>query len=76
FEDGFTNLATGTPACWDIEVRPNRTVPATTEPQVFEAAVEVFGDSSPLDRRRVFFLIPPNNEICGPDDPRPECNEG
>ena len=75
FEDAFRQLPTGLNVCWDVVVRPNRTVPATSEPQVFEAAIEVFGDSSPLDRRRVFFLIPPNNEICGPDDPRPECNE-
>ena len=67
FNDAFTQLPTGVKACWDIVVRPNRTVPATREPQVFEAAIEVFGDSSPLDRRRVFFLIPPDNTLPPPE---------
>ncbi|MEO0326572.1 MAG: hypothetical protein AAF447_26735, partial [Myxococcota bacterium] len=67
FEDAFTRLPTGARACWDVVVRPNRTVPATREPQVFEAAIEVFGDSSPLDRRRVFFLVPPDNELPAPE---------
>ncbi|MEM9067197.1 MAG: hypothetical protein AAGE52_01785 [Myxococcota bacterium] len=59
FQDSFVGLRTGTTACWDVIVRDNTRVRATAEPLVFEAALTVFGDGSPLDRRRVFFLVPP-----------------
>jgi hypothetical protein len=59
YDDAFTTLRTGTPVCWDVLVRPNARVPATDRPQVFRASLTVYGDGSPLDRRRVFFLVPP-----------------
>ncbi len=73
FEDGIGKVPAGDPVCSRITVRPNRTVPATAELQVFAAFVEVFGDSSPLDRARLHFAIPPRPAGCQPDDPRREC---
>ena len=73
FEDAFRGLQPGTPACWRAVVRPNRTVPTTPELQVFAAAIEVFGGASLLDRRRVFFAVPPAIVGCQPRDPRREC---
>ena len=62
YPDAYPSLQTGTQVCWDVIVRQNTRVRATENPQVFEAAITVFGDGSPLDRRRVFFLIPPEIE--------------
>ncbi len=73
FDDALLGLQPGTPACWTAVVRPNRTVPTTPELQVFEAAIEVFGGASLLDRRRVFFAVPPAIVGCQPRDPRHEC---
>ncbi|MGF1469523.1 MAG: hypothetical protein ACFCGT_25660 [Sandaracinaceae bacterium] len=73
FEDAFSALEVGTPVCWDVVVRPNARVrPRQDRPQVFEAQLTVFGDGSPLDQRRVFFLVPP--EVCaGGPDSDPNC---
>jgi hypothetical protein len=68
FDDSFSSLRTGTPVCWDVLVRNNaRVQPLRDRPQVFLAQLEVFGDGSPLDRRRVFFLVPPAGSDEGPD---------
>ncbi|MGF1469958.1 MAG: hypothetical protein ACFCGT_27860, partial [Sandaracinaceae bacterium] len=76
FNNAFSTLRTGTPICWDVVVRSNTRVrPLANRPQVFTALLTVFGDGSPLDQRRVFFLVEPEPFICGPDDPRPECND-
>jgi hypothetical protein len=46
--------------CFDIYPERNMTVPATDEPQVFKAYVDVIGDGiTVLDTRDVYFLVPP-----------------
>jgi hypothetical protein len=68
FDDAFSSLRTGTPICWDVVIRANaRVMPLRERPQVFQAQLSVFGDGSPLDRRTVFFLVPPQPE-GGPID--------
>ncbi len=67
FDDAFPAVTPGTPVCWDVIPLQNDTVMPTAVPQVFEALLTVSGDGSPLDSRRVFFLIPP--EIVGPGGP-------
>ncbi|MBL4636411.1 MAG: hypothetical protein JKY56_21295, partial [Kofleriaceae bacterium] len=58
--DAFPTLRPGTPVCWDVHpVASNTTVQATDSPLVFIATLTVNGDGSPLDSRRVFFLVPP-----------------
>lgn len=59
YPDAFPSLRTGTEVCWDVVVRDNTRVRPTGLPQVFRAELTVFGDGSPLDVRRVFFLVPP-----------------
>ncbi|NMC68875.1 MAG: hypothetical protein GYA57_02265 [Myxococcales bacterium] len=62
--DYFPSLLPGTSVCWDIHVRRNEAVPATSDAQIFHAAIHVIGDLfTPLDSRDIFFLVPP--EIQG-----------
>ena len=66
--DAFPSLLPGTPVCWDVVPRRNTTVPRVVdEPQVFVARLTVYGDESPLDARRVYFLVPP--DVAGPGGP-------
>ena len=58
--DYFPTVFPGTGVCWDIVPRPNVTVPATGDAQIFRATIDVIGDGyTPLDSRDVFFLVPP-----------------
>jgi hypothetical protein len=60
FPDHFPRVFPGTTVCFDILPKPNQTVPATEEPQIYRAFVRVIGDlSTPLDAREVLFLVPP-----------------
>lgn len=60
YKDKFIQVRTGTPVCWKVVSKPNTTVPATDEPQLFRATITVFGDGvTQLDERDVFFLVPP-----------------
>jgi len=66
FDETFPEVPPGERVCWDLVVRPNRTVPPSEEPQLFRATLTVTGNGSPLDRREVFFLVPPAiNEPMG-----------
>ncbi len=66
--DTFIDVLPGTSVCFDIYPRMNATVPATEEPQVYMAYVDVIGDDiTVLDTRDVYFLIPP--VIEGPGGP-------
>jgi len=69
YDDAFPDLRTRTPVCWDVIARPNTRVPSLDRPQVFVAELTVHGDGSPLDRRRVFFLVPPRPVAACPDPP-------
>jgi hypothetical protein len=58
--DAYQDVRTGTPVCWSVVTKPNHTVQATADPQLFHATVEVFGDGvTELDSRDVYFLVPP-----------------
>jgi hypothetical protein len=60
FDEEYVDVRPGTPLCWKVVVKPNTTVPATEEPQLYRANVIVTGDGvTELDRREVFFLVPP-----------------
>ncbi|HVV85471.1 MAG TPA: hypothetical protein VHE35_20570 [Kofleriaceae bacterium] len=60
FDEEYVDVRAGTPVCWKVVVKPNTTVPATPEPQLYRANVIVTGDGvTELDRRDVFFLVPP-----------------
>ncbi len=62
FDETFPEVPPGQRVCWDLVVRPNRVVAPTEEPQLFKATLTVTGNGSPLDRREVFFLVPPEVE--------------
>jgi len=60
----FPSVIPGTPVCFDVvPVATNTTVMPEASPLVFEAELTIYGDGSPLDSRRVFFLVPPEIEI-------------
>ncbi len=60
FRDAYVDVRAGTPVCWKLIPKMNTTVPATTQPQLFRATIEVIGDGvTVLDTRDVFFLVPP-----------------
>ena len=60
FDDKYLQVRTGTPVCWKVVSKPNTTVPATDQPQLYKATITVFGDGvTQLDQRDVFFLVPP-----------------
>ncbi|NMC71051.1 MAG: VWA domain-containing protein [Myxococcales bacterium] len=62
--DYFPRVLPGVPVCFDIHVKQNWTVPATREPQMFRATIQVMGDRiTILDERDVFFLVPPEVTI-------------
>jgi len=62
--DTFTRVLPGTKVCFDIYPRMNTTVPATEEPQLFRATIQVIGDGiTILDTRVVYFLVPPEFRI-------------
>lgn len=58
FDDTFTKLLPGQPACWDVHAKSSAIEP-TDAPQVFRAEVTVTADGSPTDTRRVTFVVPP-----------------
>lgn len=62
-DDTFDAVQPGNRVCWDVLVRRNTFVEPTREPQLFRARLTVRGDGSPLDRRTVYFLVPPDVEI-------------
>ena len=60
YPDVFVDVLPGTTVCFDIYPERNMTVPATEEPQVFIAYIDVLGDSiTVLDTREVYFMVPP-----------------
>jgi hypothetical protein len=60
FDDRYLNVLPGTPVCWKLVPKSNTTVPATDEPQLYRARVDVYGDGvTILDTRDVFFVVPP-----------------
>ena len=64
-DDKFQQVLPGSPVCWKIHVKQNSTVPASDEPQMFEAVIEVHGAGGALlDTRSVYFLVPP--DVGGP----------
>ena len=60
-DETFDGVRSGTPVCFDIIAKQNRSVRPTRKPQVFKAAVDVveLKSGSVFDTREVFFLVPP-----------------
>lgn len=68
FPDRYSGVLPGTPVCWRLVAKQNTTVPATSEPQIFRATIQVRGDDvTLLDTRDVYFLVPPDLEGPGVD---------
>lgn len=67
FPDTFDAVQPGNRVCWDLVVRRNTFVEPTSEPQLFRALLTVRGDGSPVDRRVVFFLVPPRIDVVIPE---------
>jgi hypothetical protein len=68
YPDTFRSVTPGNPVCFDIIVKQNDTVMPTRDPQLFRATLRVLGDGfTELDRRDVFFLVPPEVVVGGPD---------
>ncbi|MBO6939006.1 MAG: hypothetical protein JJ863_28820 [Deltaproteobacteria bacterium] len=65
-DDAFPSLTPGTGVCWDVVPIMNDIQEPGTGPLVYEARLTVYGDGSPLDSRKVFFLIPPRIEVGPP----------
>jgi hypothetical protein len=61
--DAFPAVTPGTRVCWDVVPVTNTTVMPTEMPQIFQALLTVRGDGSPLDARRVYFLVPPRPPV-------------
>jgi hypothetical protein len=58
--DTFTEVLPGTPVCFDVHVKQNWTVPATSEPQVFLMELDVVAnDVTVVNTARIYFLVPP-----------------
>jgi hypothetical protein len=56
----FPNVRAGTRVCFDIVTKTNALVMPTEDPQLFRAEIRVIGDGfTELDRRTVYFLVPP-----------------
>ncbi len=56
--DTFPELPPGTSVCWDLVARRPDELPAGEGPRAFPLELEVTGDGSPLDARRVWFVVP------------------
>ena len=66
--DVFTRVLPGTAVCFDIYAKMNETVEPLVDPQLFSAEIQVIGNSvTVLDSRVVYFLVPPDTTIIGPD---------
>lgn len=63
FADLYIDVQPGTPVCWRLIPKQNTTIMPTTDPQLFKATIQVYGDNvTLLDTRDVYFLVPPANQ--------------
>ena len=62
-KDTFLNVVVGTKVCFEVIPAKNTTVPATNDPQFYNAFIDVVGvqGNIPLDKRSVLFLVPPKD---------------
>jgi len=65
-DDTFVGVTVGAPVCFEVIPAPNDFVPATKEPQFFNAFIDILGmpGSVKLDLRKVLFLVPPAEIIA------------
>jgi hypothetical protein len=65
-DDTFEAVTVGVPVCFEIVPEINNIVPATKQPQFFNAYIDVLGmpGSVKLDQRKVLFLVPPADIIA------------
>ena len=59
FADTYRGVPASTPVCFDLVVAQNDTVEPADEPRIFKAEIDVVAGRSVLDRRTVYFLVPP-----------------
>jgi hypothetical protein len=59
FSDTYSDVLPGTPLCWKVVAKRNLTVPATSEPQILRATVDVISDGRfRVDQFEVTFVVP------------------
>jgi len=60
-DDTFEGVTVGAPVCFEVIPADNTIVPATKQPQFFNAFIDVLGmpGAVKLDQRKVLFLVPP-----------------
>ena len=65
-DDMFVGVTVGVPVCFEVIPKMNTTVPATKEPQFYNAFIDVLGmpGAVKLDQRKVLFLVPPSDIIA------------
>lgn len=65
-DDTFEGVTVGDPVCFEVIPNDNTTVPATKQPQFFNAYIDILGmpGAVKLDRRRVLFLVPPADIVA------------
>ena len=56
----LTDVVPATKICYSLKAKDGQTdIPATSEPQLLEARVQVTAEGSVLNSDRVYFVIPP-----------------
>lgn len=63
YDDAFPSIQPGSRVCWDVHPADNTTVEEAEQAQIFILELVVRGDGAVLDKRRVFFLIPPQPAV-------------
>jgi hypothetical protein len=65
-DDTFIDVNGGVRVCFDVVPKMNTTVMPTSEPQLFRARIDVYGDNiTVLDDRAVWFVVPPKPPMPG-----------
>lgn len=65
-DDTFIDVSGGVRVCFDVVPKINTTVMPTSEPQLFRARIDVYGDNiTVLDDRAVWFVVPPKPPMPG-----------
>ncbi len=65
-DDTFEGVTVGDPVCFEIIPEENKIVPAKSQPQFFNAFIDVLGmpGAVKLDQRKVLFLVPPADIVA------------
>jgi hypothetical protein len=65
-DDTFEGVTVGAPVCFEVIPADNTIVPATKQPQFFNAFIDILGmpGAIKLDQRKVLFLVPPADIVA------------